>query len=375
MAVDDLMNEDDFFSENKKESEQEPENQRQDFPEDDLFTGMPAKEEEPAFEEDAIVEEEASEIIEESPDEIPQDFSEDVQDELELDEIPAQEEEAAGDEENAAQEYYEDKQEKISYRPFFIVTAIVAIVVILFIVLKFWVFTDEVNIPVAETDPATKAATENQNKPSAEEIKKTAFYKTLTAETQQSLSSVSNIASAVGNVNKVSSILLYGDECLIEVYSKNRSELAKLNMNFKQNVKGQNLEIISSSPRPGTSGGILGLFRLKKTSSTGAASGQDVDAPFQTSEEAARWLDFLVQNNSLLIKNSKTRKLAPADDFNIYEVEANINGGVGGCLRLIDDIASAGKNVKIHKLNLTAVDQRKFNPNKYQLRMILRIYI
>ena len=384
MAENDLLNEEDFFPEEKKESVEAGEGQRQELPEDDLFSGMPVKEEQPAFEEDADEDESSSQIPEEPEDDVLQDFSEDVQVELELDEIPAQDERSQNDytqedSEYAAEElpdYVDDKQEKISYKPFIIGATIIALLVVVFIALKFWVFTDEANIAVVDTEQPSQAVTKDPNQPSPEEIKRAAFYKTLNGETKQALSSLSNVASAVGRVNKVSSILMYGEECLVEAYCKNRAELAKLNMEFKQNAKGYQLEIISSSTRPGTSGGILGLFRLSKASAgDGSASAQEISEPFKTSDEAVNWLKFLAQNNTLFIKDSKTRALQAVDDYNLFEIEASISGGVDDCLRLIDDIASAGKNLRIHKLNLTAVDQRKFSPKKYQLRMILKIYV
>lgn len=382
MAVDDLLSEDDFFSENKEKSKEEAQTPSQDFPEDDLFSGMPAKEEEAPSAEESAAAEDRVEISEEPQQEEPQDFSKDVQDELELDEISdhgedEKEEEAPAQGTGGELEYYDDKQEKISYKPFFVGTGIVALIIIIFAVLKFWVFTGDVNAPVAKTEEEKKAETEQVQKPSAEEIKRNAFYKTLKAKTSQSLGAVSGLASAVGKQNKLSSILLYGDEYLIEVFCKNRSELAKLNMDFKQNRPQQNLEIISSSPRPGSGGGILGLFRLKSEAPAGGAEAaqQDAVTPFKDSREAVGWLNFLAENNALFIKKSKTRSLSPSDGFSIYELEASITGDVKNCLNLVDAIASGGKNIEVRKLNLTAVDQRKFNPKKYQLRIILRIYV
>jgi len=83
----------------------------------------------------------------------------------------------------------------------------------------------------------------------------------------------------------------------------------------------------------------------------------------------------VVQNNSLRLKDSKIRNLGREQDFTVIELEANINGGVKNCLKLLNDVASSSKNIKVHKLNLTAVDQKNFSAKKYQLRMILKIFV
>ena len=75
MAVDDLLSEDDFFSENKEKSKEEAQTPSQDFPEDDLFSGMPAKEEEAPSAEESAAAEDRVEISEEPQQEEPQDFS------------------------------------------------------------------------------------------------------------------------------------------------------------------------------------------------------------------------------------------------------------------------------------------------------------
>ncbi len=369
MSTHDLLSEDDFFSEINNEKEQEPESPRESFPEDDLFQGMPQKEEEQLEE------------IEELPlpgleslEEAPQDFSEDIKDELELDQVEeAVVERPKTAEEKAPEEYYESKQEGISYKPILIGAVIVAVIAAAFFVIKIFVFDSKEAKQVVEQPETKQVLTEAG--PSPEEIKRAAYFRSLTAETKESLTSISNIAAIAGKGNKVSSVYLYGDECMVEVFCKNRSELAKLNMNFKQNNQTHKMEIISSRVRPGEPGGIVGLFQLTKSAGGSNSEGPEVGNPFKTQADAANWLNSIVQNNSLSLKKSKTKPIGRENDFDVLELEANINGGVSNCLKFINDIASSSKNIKIHKLNLTAVDQKTFSAKKYELRMILKIFV
>jgi len=385
MSTHDLLSEDDFFSEINKDKEPESETPQESLPEDDLFEGMPLKDDE--LQEQIEINE--PELPEPEPGpppapipeiEPPQDFSEDVSDEFELDQ-PAEtllesepEPEPDKPREINSEDYYESKQEKISYKPMLIGAIIVVVIIAAFFIVKIFVFDSKETEPAAGQQPETQPVVEETG-PSPEELRRTAFFKTLTAETKESLGSVSGVAAIAGMGNKVSSVHLYGEECMVEVFCKNRSALAKLNMEIKQKNQALKTEIISSRMRPGEAGGIVGLFRITKSAAAGSPEGEDVGTPFNTQDDAKSWLNFVVQNNSLRLKDSKIRNLGREQDFTVIELEANINGGVKNCLKLLNDVASSSKNIKVHKLNLTAVDQKNFSAKKYQLRMILKIFV
>ena len=378
MSTHDLLSEDDFFSEINKDKKPEPEAPKESLPEDDLFEGMPLKDEEQA----EVDEPELPEPEPQPEAELPQDFSEDVKDEFELDQPaepliesePLPEAEPETQREAIAEDYYESKQEKISYKPIIIGAAAVAVIIAAFFIVKIFVLDSKEAAPAAEQQPETQPAAEETG-PSSEELRKAAFFKSLTAETKESLGSVSSVAALASAGNKVSSVHLYGDETMVEVFCKDRSALAKLNMEIKQNNPGLKTEIISSRVRPGEAGGIVGLFKITKSNAGSSRGGEDVGTPFNSTDDAKSWLGFLTQNNSLSLKNSKTRNLGREEDFTVIELEANISGRVSNCLNLINDVASSSKNLKVHKLNLTAEDQKNFSPNKYQLRMILKIFV
>jgi len=372
MASHDLLSEDDFFSDVKKDKEHEEEDVlKPELPEDDLFAGGPSTKKETAM------------VENKTEPEAPQDFSEDVQDQLEIDRIEPQEKPLSGQaekekpkaEDEELTDYYDDKQGGINYKPVLKWVGMAFLLIVIIVAVKIWLFSGGEKTPPV-TEKKAKVETSGKTKAlSAEESRKAAYYSRLSAHTQASLSSLTGLAKALGKKNKVSSMLMYGDERLVEVYSKNRTELAKLNMDFRERFKNLKPELISSSQRPGKNGGILGLFRIHKSATETTGENAPVNAPFKSAEEALNWLNFLAQNNSLTVKNSTTQNAGSKDEFTLYQLEANIQGSVQNCLQLINDMAASGKNIQVRKLNLTARDQKSFSSKKYQLKLILRIFV
>ena len=391
MANFDLISEDDFFSgEEKKKPDQEMPEKSQ--PDEDLFARPLPDIEETVFEQNDMPDEplDLDDIAEQQS--APQDFSEDVKENFdfstsdtdavqpEFPEKPAavsepqQEPEPELSKEKGEElpDYYDDKQKQISYKPFIIGALIVVITGALIYFAKSFLFNSSETAPV-EKQKTEQAASEAKG-PSQEEIRKTNFYKDLAGKTKNTTSNIISISGAVLQKARLSSVLFYGSDLIFEAFAKTRAGLAKLNIKLKEEFKNNKINIVSSQDRPGTNGGVFGIYKMILAGGGGSAA-STVSNPFKSASEAKDWLSFLVENGSLKMKAFKTRSLGRRSGFDAVELDASVFGSRDNCLQLIKSIGDANRNIMVSKLSLNAVDQRSFNSKKYQMRLILQIFM
>ena len=409
MADFDLISEDDFFSEEKKDkpAPKKPEEPQQD---DDLFAQtIDSSEKEELFTDDDFSDlpelDDTSEQIEK-----PQDFSEDINESFDFTEgltddtsfdldkdlpnpepepLPEPEPEPAPDFEPEPQpgaapapppsaeiegaEYIDDKQGKISYKPFVYGVIVVAVLVGLFFLGKIFIFDKDKAEPVAEDKAAENVQV--QQGPTEEEIRVSNYYADLAGGTKQTATKISGISGVTSQRAKLSSVLLYGNDLKFEVFANSRDELAKFNMALKNKFKTGKIKLISSQNRPGKSGGVLGVYQVNMADGSGSAGKAEVAQPFKSADEAKSWLSFLVENGSLKANNLKVRSLNRKDGFDVFELDATISGTKNNCLQLLEGVGNSERNVKVYKVSLNSADQRTFNSKKYQLRLILQIFV
>lgn len=382
MGKEDLLNTEDFFSEFKK-TDQEPKKDQQPSPEKQKETDI-FQEPEPAQQEDQTEKIEippepySEEEISPFTEELSQDFHGDLQESLEMDkaeelpepDLPAEEPSPAPQKQPI--DYIDEKQEKLSYKPFFIGGGIIVVLVILFIVLKSWLFSpsEQIETPVVSEEPAME-------EPKAEDqqaAKRAAFFAGLAAQTSHAASTVSGLVTSASKSNNVSSALLYGDEVLFEVFSSSRDDLARLNIKLKETFKNKKLDVVSTSQRPGTSGGVFGLYSLR-LNGKGQAGGQAAGASLNSSQDAEAWIRSLAKQNSLRGPQISTRPVVSEEMFKVVMLEATMSGSQQNCLKMLSDIGSSARNLAIHKLTFNAVDQTGFNKANYQLRLVLKLYM
>lgn len=265
----------------------------------------------------------------------------------------------------------DDKQEKINYKPVFIVVLIILLLGAGGISLYYWLFakkaapTEIVAVEPETVEPSEVSAL------SQDESRKRSTLGRIAGRTNHELSTLRDIVNTTTKSVKLSSALLYDSDLLLEVYAGNREELARLNMNFKNTFKNKPINIISSSQRPGENAGILGLYSLKLD----AGSARQEVGNRLNHQEAEQWLKGLLSTNNLKSIAIKSRSFAALEEFSVYQIEIAANGSFNDCLMVINNIASAGNNVELHKLSWNAIDQKTFSPASYQLRMVLKIYV
>lgn len=378
MGNHDLLNEEDFFSSEKPDKEQSKKEQEDNLPKeeapeelftDDLFDDpnqQPLSQEE--FGEDQKSEQ--VEPIDKEP-EGAHDFHEDIQQGLEIDQEKIKEKTPPASELKSEEDYYDEdeySQRGINYKPiligFFIVVFLGAIT---YFVLNKWVLKSS-----EESAAEKEKLTEEQVQPDPEEIRRANYFSQLAGRTNQELSFISKIMDITNKKTKLSIIFLYDKEFMFEVFSGKRDNLAKLNMNLKNVFKDKKFSVVSSIQRPGKNGGVFGLYTVEIN---GSAPAVEVTNSFANEQDANKWLSFLANSSKLQIKRTKNKTSPSKDDFRVIEIESNMMGSFAGCLQLIENIAKAGKNIKIHKLTCSAVDQKNFNKGKYQLKIIFKVFV
>ncbi|GEM_PF-3248404 len=398
MAEYDLISDDDFFSElskNKKDAEKKQAQQppKDQVGEDDLFT-LPDDSHEEEFQLD-LEDEHAfggqtagPETAEESfsppptPEDRAEDFSESAQDTFDMDQVTQEEESeappASGSPETPylTDDYIDEKQEGINYRPILIGTISIVLLALIFFLVKMYVFPSKSGRK-EKIAKATKEVTASTKKagPTPLQLKKEKFWNSLAGNSRSALGLISGMGKADGKGIKLSSILLYDKDLLFEVFAGSRAELAKYNSTLRENFRNKKISIVASDSRPGNKSGIFGLFKVDlnqvQSASTAAAK---VTNPFKTPQEGEKWLQFLAGNSGLSIKDMNFTPRKAQDVYTIYELNALLHGSKKGCLQFIDAMGNSPKNIKLHKLILNALDQRTFNPARYQMRLILYIY-
>lgn len=399
----DILGQEDYFvnpkPEDKKDDKEKPEDAfpprqpEEVHPEEteDLFDTPDEDEEKDDFEFPGLNEIEESDADSASagqkkPREQSGDFLDDVNDSFKLDnneaddeiyEEPEYTEPGYEDEEYVYDSYEDEKQEKVGYKPIIIGGIVIVLLTVAFFAIWQFFLKDSPKTEIAET-PSTPAQTETpgtaETVQTREEQQKTQYFSTLAGKASQDLSFLSQLIGTMNNNNRLSSILLYGDDLFLQVFSDNRDGLAKLNLKLKDNFKSDKFSIVSTEQRPGSNGGVFGLYSINLKNRSGNNQAQ-VNNPLSGANEAEAWLQSLVRQNNVNIKGIKHRSPSSSDQFQVYEIETNIAGPLQDCLNLLKGIAAAGKNIEIHKLTFNAADQRTFNKSNYLLTMILNVYV
>lgn len=272
------------------------------------------------------------------------------------------------------EDYEDKKQTGINYKPIMIGGAIIIFLLLGYMAVDKWLLSDLPD-PVADiekTDKQTKTA--EQIEQEKETQRKAEFISMIAGKTSADISVVSNAIQNAQGTAKLSSVLLYGESFLFEVFGADRNEVARVSMNLKNNMPANNFEVISSQTRPGTNGGVFGLF--KGTLSSGSASGtKNVQPSFNTINDLEKWIKNVSASNNLKVKSLANKYVKEENDFRKFEVVTVLTGSIDACNAFLKKLSSDGSQIKIHKLNLNAIDQKSFHSKKYQLKLILEVFV
>lgn len=279
----------------------------------------------------------------------------------------------------------DDKQEGISYKPIVMGISIVIVLILLYVgVDYFFLSGDSATADAGQTTETTGEAPAEANKKPAKsaadlererkEKEKQAYLQTIGAENRARIASVDQIVSATGRSARLSSVLLYDQSLTFEVFSKNREELARYNIELKR--KGSPFKIVSSSSRPGKNGGILGVFKVEKSSSAGGGQSTAGGKTFASIKELQGWLSGQAKSAGLRVIKLKNRADSGNSNalFKAYRVEAEMSGSLAAAQKMLAALRGASQ-IKIYKLVETAKDQQNFTGNNYRIQLILQAFI
>ncbi len=404
----DILSEDDFFEQLKKEKrqptaqqkEESEEEKRQSTPEEPLETDlfeMEQEEKQPAVEQtppgDRLLEPEEeiqAEVGEEPPIE-PHPFEEesfaayddevlgtaDFSKEEEPEKVEEEPPPAKSTEPPPKIFVPEDKVEDeklpgLSKKPVIIWTVVI-IVVIAGILMFFYMFSGEKKAePEQKAEQIQQPATETPA--TAEDpllAKQKAYLGQLAAANSQNFAIIANLfSSAEKNNVQISSMLFYGDELSVEIFGKDRNQLAKALMDIRTSLKTAGLKVVASDVRPGD--GITSVLSFKLPQNAGSG---EINAKLTSVNDASQWLKMLAQQFSVSISPVKevTSKTA---QFNLkqHRLQFKVKGSYENCVRFFSALGQSNRNFKLHKMAFSSLDQKSFSKAKYQADFVADLY-
>ena len=293
---------------------------------------------------------------------------------------------------NYKQVYFdmEDEQEKVSYKPFFITVLVLIIVGVggyfaydlylrdnVISKLPFFKSDQPTELGVTEepidTDQSETTSVDEPPQLSPAEKQKIDYLSKLAGETNQNVNSIANVISISRKIAKLSSVLVYDSDIILEVFGKSQQDLANLNTALKKSSGISNIKMVPAGERIGANSGVLGVYSAKLVSA--GSSGKQVTLKLAGNNEAGNWLKDILTNNKLKVSSFKNRSTKNQNTFKVFEIEAVAKGSIDACLSAINAFAVAEANVKIYKLTCSAIDQTNFSTANYQLKLVIKVYV
>ncbi len=264
-------------------------------------------------------------------------------------------------------DYEDDKQGGLNYKPIIWIALILLGIVLTYFALDYFVFS-KADQPVSEQQENVKTPEEIQREQEA--ARKAQFLGSISAETSSDLNMIGNVINNASSSAKMSAIYLYGDEFLFEVFGKSRDDLAKVNIQLKN--QPEKYLVISSTIRPGNNGGVLGVFKAEAQRS--ASRGGQAQPKYSSISDFETKFKNFTKNSGIKIEKLTNKLETNQNGFQKYEVVTDMKGSFNSCKNFLSGLAANNAHIKIQKLNLVAADQSSFG-NTYNLRLILEIFI
>jgi Tfp pilus assembly protein PilN len=357
MGKNDLLSEDDFFAASDKPENPSDENiipSAND--EDDLFKELEFDRS------DSEQQESGPEIVLDNAEDQPVPLSD-----TDNDPIPATPESIEEKVKEATSTYRydfeDDAQDKVNFKP-----VIIIIIVIVVLAAAGYFGWDYI---MGEGEP--EVVEEVQQGPSPEEIARANFNASLTGKTRYHNSQISQVMSLTSDKNRLSSLMLYGNDFVFEVFSKDRAALARYLREMESKYGTNRVSLNTTTDRPGSRGGVFGQFNL--TLDQNGTDKAEVADPFSSGDAVQAWLKNLANSNSLQISEVKSSSIPAIDIYRGSQYETTLRGGIEGVGSFLSQLANSNKNIVIHKLSLISTDLKNFSPKKYQLKLILKVYM
>lgn len=356
MGKNDLLSEDDFFTLNdKNENPSDEPDIRKTTEEEDLFKELEFDRPDP------VQNESGAELVVDELEDQPVPISTPDEQDMATPELPAEKTKETTS--TYRYEFEDNAQDRVNYKPVIIWIFVIAILVVIGYFAWNYFTGDKEPVVVEEV----------QQGPSPEEIARANFYSSLTGKTHYHNAQISKIMSITSNKNRLSSLMLYENDFVFEVFSKDRAALARYLRELQNKFGASQVTLNTTTDRPGSSGGVFGLFNLSLDQN--GTDKAEVTEPCASVDDVKAWLNDLAGGNSLQIGEIRTSSIDSRDIYRGTQVEATFKGGIDGLSGFMNQFVNSNKNVIIHKLSLISTDLRNYNPKKYQLKLILKVYM
>ncbi|RMH63030.1 MAG: hypothetical protein D6677_08415 [Calditrichaeota bacterium] len=278
-------------------------------------------------------------------------------------------------------DFEDEKQEGINYKPIVMGISGIILLILIYIGVDHFFLSGPTDEPVTDNPPAKEETTGNdQQKPQsaaeaqkqrAEQEKQKAL-KDISSENNQRVSQMQQVIGAIGKDARLSSLLLYDENLLFEVYAPDRAGLARYNMALKE--KNLPFKLVSSSGRPGSKGGILGVYKGKVT---GSGSGNTATIQQVSSINALESaLKTKARSAGLSVRNVKSRSMASLNKKSLkgYEINMEMSGSLDATKKFIASLGAMSQ-VRVYKWVESAQDQSAFSSKNYRVQLILHAFI
>lgn len=203
------------------------------------------------------------------------------------------------------------------------------------------------------------------------QVRKDNFLNTINADRHNRLGYLVQLANIKPARVRYSGYHLYDQNLVLEVFTANRNDLADFNIKLKNTPTFANFKLESVDKRPGTRGGLFGLYDIPTTASN-LASGMVTERNYKSPQD---WIAEFTQKNSLTVTAQRQMSTRQEELFTITRIEYKFKGPEQNCLALISFLATSNTNIGVHKLTMLPTNQRDIAKSPYQIHLILDFYM
>ncbi len=295
--------------------------------------------------------------------------------------IDAQEPELLNKEAIITDDYEDEKQAGINYKPIVIAGVIIIILILAYIGIDHF-FLSGPTVPTLNQQTTTGQDGKLQGsqkeammdaKAKQEQKKKQKFLQNISMENQAKAELTGKVLGAVTGKASLSSLLLYDRSFLFEIFGKSRDDLAKVNVRLKNSAPAARFNVVSSNVRPGSQGGVLSVFKGRVSSSVPSA-GLSEDENAKSIDALEGLLRDKAQKAGLKTKGLVNRFEDEQSGFKRFNVQATFEGSLKNTQNFIASISNSSQ-INIHKMQISAKDQKTFSKKKYSVSLILKVFI
>ena len=263
-------------------------------------------------------------------------------------------------------DYLDEKQPGINFKPFIWAAVAIVAVVLIYIAVDHLFFSGEGD------ETAIKTETPEERQAREREEQKQSVLADLNRENRSHLDYLTTLIDIKPQDVKYSSFLLYANDLSFEAFAKDRSALARLNMQLKSSPELAGYSLESAANRPGSRGGVFTLYDFKSLKPVPADTSRSVPVP---STDASSWINQTVQTFGMQLANQRNISTKSEQLFNVTRQEFILKGSETSCFNLVKSLARNPGNFAIHKLAMVPTDQKNILKAGYQLTLIMDFYL